>query len=956
MDKWPGWCLWALILCCASPLLAQTPAPTPQLPTPTFRDGKKFFVRDGKVVPLFWAFGLSEPSQLDEYKNSGFNTLIIPLTWPNTPDNALGPSDLKAPRALAEAAAKRGLWVIYQMPAAPAGLEQALRIGGENGAYTTLWSNWATGAATELRDTPNLLGWMLPDDPRGLPIFDNNGFTRWLGNNYADATVLNSQWMPTEKFTSLNNVTLDGAGEMAAKLHESLDDDTQPQQSITGLPLLGVVSSASARGWAFHPAALAVALYKWDAYRSLLEFWAKTLREAAPGTTVFSGRLPDYAQMLSLPPSIDVSVPDVPPGVAEADGLTHNPQGTSIARRAGRFAAIPTFVSNGNAVMPTTNLPTYVAAWMDGALAHGASGIAFASWPDLQRNVRLRATITASIVRLQTPPFAMLWDMAPLANAAIVLTPLAEGQSVQSNALNNLDAPVETESEAAVTAGRGLYGFGENLVSGEPNGLVFMLRWGTAFGAVDYMAPDDLPAAGTTLNRYNTLLLPQALSLSDEMADQLGKYALAGGVVVADLGLGAAQSAGRLSEPAGPLLTLFGLSSPLQLRQDRTNFQMLQPHPLLPNWAGQQGGTKLTAAVTGGPAFRGPVAGGSPRPGTALLAATGGALTGDDPNVERAAYLTFKPLGAGGAIFAPVRLWQNWLPGAPGFDGFHGDLFSRGALLVQNGASAFVPMPAPALPGAPPNAIPYPETVDWPRAIAMLNHETPISPDSGLDPITQAAMATRDWSQVQTAAPGEWIWSGAITAISPVGTAPAPGMARIAPVQGVEGSEDRPQMVALHAFTPPGAMLVTQLVPIRLRHLTGGPLMARLMQWQDKKAVFALWPNATAFVPQGESFQITPGPSAGVHALIFNTPDGYRIQPGSRHKVTITTLALPPTPEPPPVPPVPPKGRPKKQPPPPPEPVIPPPMTKEVTADAQGRLLIEATGAALMIEVVPEGG
>lgn len=966
------WFLGLLTLNC----IAQTPPePTYNNPRPAFvnRNGKKFFAQNGKALPLLWAFGLTQASQLDDYKASGFNTLVITLDWSTSPDEpaiTLAPGDLKTPRALADAAAKRGLNVIYQLPAAPTGREHEFKISGEEGVYSLAWSSWVTGAVTELKDTPNLLGWMLPNDPRSLPIFDNKGFAKWLADNYAGIEILNKQW--NQKFTSLSQVTLETAGSLSSDWQKNLETEDSPTASLTGLPLPNAAGDATARGWSFHPAALAMALYKWDAYRALMEFWANTLHAAAPDSVLFAGRLPDYAQLLSLPSNIDISLPDLAPGVAEADQLTHNPQGTSIARRGGRFAAIPVFATSGNPALPAANLPRFLSSWLDAALAHGASGLAFASWPELQQNAALKATVSANLGRLQSMPFALLWDRAPQASAAILLTPLAEGMSVQKETplqaaqfqarpqyqpqLQNQSPDEETKD----STGRGLYGFGEDIVSAEPSNLVFTLRHGTAFGAVDYLAPEDLADEHSDLSSYNTLLLPQALSISEKASAKLGQFVSKGGVIVADLGLGAAQAAGKITEISPSLLALFGMSADLQLQRDKGNWQLIQANPLLPSWSVVQPGTWLTGGMGGGPAFRGPIAGGAPRADAISLAST--KAPRDPEDVNDIAFLTYRPLGAGGAIFAPLLLWQNWLPGAVGFDGFHGDLFSRGAAVVQNGARSFAPTSGNPADGTPM----YPETVNFADSIALLNHAPPLPPTPPTpegtpatpDDLTmQATLAMRDWSQVQTSAPGEWLWTNVITAFSPTGTTSMPGSPRLAPAEDKNDSVDRGQLVALHAYTPPGAMLVTRMAPVRVRHLTGDAMMARLMEWQEKKAAFVLWPNATSFTPQPNNFQIAPGPAAGVRAVLYDSPDGYRILPNSRHKVTITTLALPPNPSPPVLaPPVDPKGRkPKKQPPLPPAPTIPPPVTQEFVADAQGHLTVEGNGAALMFEVIPAG-
>lgn len=930
-----GWrSILRMLFALSGPALAQitiAPATQPDSslhpPVSKVQNGKKFIAFDGRPLPLFWANGLTQVAQLDEYREAGFNTLVVRVPWQMAPDGALEPSDLKATRSLAEAGARLGLWIIYQLPAAPEGGDHP-RISADSSSYTLLWSNWIAGAITQLSDTPRLAGWMLPDDPRGLPIFDSDGFTRWIKANYADVGVLNAQW--NTHYASLDDARLPAAEELGAGLPSSDEIETP---SLTGLPRSGWMNAVG-RGWAFHPAALAIALYKADAYRDLLQFWTQNLRESDSDALLFSGRLPDYAQLLSLPDTIDIAIPDMAPSVAQPDALTHNPQAISVARRAGRFAAIPTLSTNGNPSLSASELPRLVASWADAALAHGAAGLAFDSWPDLQRNVNLRSNIAANLARLQMPPFAALWNQAPQATAAIMLTPLGEGQSVQ----NTPAAPDAADAPPDNVESRGLFGFGDNLVRGEPDALVYALRWGSAFGSVDFLAPEDVADDNTDLSRYNALLLPQALSLPDAVTQRLARYASEGGVVVADLGAGAAQSAGRVGEPPPAVLSLFGITAPLQIRRDSVNFSQVTPHPLFPSWSDAAPGTLLTASGLSGKAFAGPVGAGLPRPGTVTIGST--VQSRSDATGAGAAFLTLKPAGAGGAVFAPVHLWQGWAPGMKGFDAFHGDLFSRGARIVQAGAQAFAASEGDETGPA------YPEIVNFPDAVVWLNHRSPGPEGLAID------VPDRHWSQVQTGAPGNWLWSNVACAFSPPGSAPATGQTRLAPIP----DEGDAQIVALHAYTPPGAMLISQMLPVRARNSSGGPLIARVLELAPQHARIALWPNAAEFTPQGETFTIKPGNSANARLELFSAPGAYEIAPGSRHRVTVSTLALPANaPSKPIAPPKPPKKLKKGQPEPDiiPNPLFPAPLTREIVADEQGHLGIDCNGAALMVEIAP---
>ena len=82
----------------------------------------------------------------------------------------------------------------------------------------------------------------------------------------------------------------------------------------------------------------------------------------------------------------------------------------------------------------------------------------------------------------------------------------------------------------------------------------------------------------------------------------------------------------------------------------RANLRQVTSIALLPTWGQLPPGTVLTGKGLTGPAFAGAIAFGSPRAATQVLAATRSANEG-----EPAACLTFKPIGAGGAIFAPMR-------------------------------------------------------------------------------------------------------------------------------------------------------------------------------------------------------------------------------------------------------------------------------------------------------------
>ena len=487
----------------------------------TTRWGRRLASLDNRATPLFWANGITRIDELEEYKRIGLNTVVVRLGWRPSPDGALIPEDLEPQRRFAAEAAQRGLHIIYSLPPAPFGMERGFRVSADSDAYFLMWTTWTQNAIARLKDTPNLIGWMLPDDPRSLNYADDVGWTRWLNDNFAAVGILNTQW--NAGFNDFNDVSL----EATQRVIDAWRGPVLPAggMSLEDLRLRMEQNNKRSenQNYAFHPAALALARFRWESFRALLEAWSEVVREADNIHLVCTGRLPDYAQLLGVPANIDVSVPDIRPGVAEADVLTHNPQAVDIARRGNRFLAVPTLSTSGNIALDNDMLPGLLPKWADSAFAHGASGLAFDQWPELFANEALRRSVQSTLTRLQTPEFSPLWQQPPVASAAIVLTPMADGHTLQIGAT----LPAEP---------RGLYGFGDDIVAGEPSDLVFALRWGTAFGTFDYLAPEDVAADVGMLRRYNVILMPQALSVETREAAALQRYLEEGGVVVADLG------------------------------------------------------------------------------------------------------------------------------------------------------------------------------------------------------------------------------------------------------------------------------------------------------------------------------------------------------------------------------------------------------------------------------------
>ena len=814
-------------------------------------------------APLFWATGISDINDLPAYKSVGLNTVVVRLSWnPNADANNLAALDVAPQRTFADAAARAGLKVIYALPAAPKGMEFQLRIAGDSPSYNLLWSSWVNSAIGALRDTPNLTGWMLPDDPRSLPMWSDEGFRRWIGRNYATLDVLNGQWGTA--YRDLNDVTQADVNVLVER-----NRGAATLGNSYALGPLGTADKPILTNAAFHPSALALAAYRLEAYRELLVSWIGVVRGSDPNHLLFSGAMPDYAQLLSVPAGVDVVLPAVAPGFAEYDLATHNPQAIDIARRGGKFSAMPVFSVREEGDVTAEELPDLCKRWVQEACARGAVGAGFDEWPDLKKNPNLRQALLGKLRDLSAPPYAKLWGQAPVATTAIVLTPLADGATLNYGPI-------------ALGGKRGLYGWAENLIDGEPSNLVWSMRWGTAFGGVDYLTPDDLDGP---LDGYTTILAPQMLNCSLANQTALTNYVTGGGVLVADLGIGALQSGGQVGVLPPAMSLLFGVPGNYQVRSSSFNLQGATQHELFPTWSdlmGVRSAVTLTRRGLGEDAFLGPT-GFSVVPPSATILALGtqiGTKLGNDVTAVLRAPLTVNSAGRGYAVFAPFRMWSSWLPGQGGFDGFHGDLMARGAALaVARNAQGLVADIVPPSTNATPGTTRFPEIVNRAGDVTLLNHDAPGQP--------------LQLVSVETTGAGDWLWSGGI-ALLPNSQSTYLLGGRPAPVENASSLESRIRPLGLFAAVEAGEMRGLRMEPISAQNLGGGPLCAQVLSNARAGAEVYLWPNALEVQPDATSSLWQPIPTlpARFRLTVCSSPTGVSWAPGTRVRALATSYAV----------------------------------------------------------------
>ena len=813
-------------------------------------------------APLFWATDITSADDLPAYKSVGLNTVVIKLNW-DEQANDLTSLDVASNRAFAEAAARAGLKVIYSLPAVPKGLEFRMRIAGDSPSYNLMWQTWASRAIAALRDTPNLTGWMLPDDPRSLPMFTDDGFQRYIGRSYANINVLNGQWGTAYK--TLADVTQADVAALAERNRMALAPN-----GAGALGQLGTPNNPVVRHAAFHPSSLILAAYRWEAYRQLLTTWIGVVRGADSNHLVFSGEMPDYAQMLSMPAGVDVMMPSVAPNVVENDIVTYNPHAIDIARRGGKFSALPIFSIQGTGSLPQEALPELTKRWIQEACARGAVGVGLDSWTDLKTNLDLRQSLLEKFRDLNQAPTQNLWGTTPVATTAVVLAPLADGVTLNYG-------PISQGGK------RGLYGWGEDMVEGEPSKLVWGLRWGTAFGGVDYLAPDDLDRP---LDLYNTILAPQMLSCSLDNQTALTNYVTAGGVLVADLGLGALQSGGQVTNLPPVIRLLFGVPGSYDIRSNTFNIQGGTPHPLFVPW-NRKISVRANATLTrgdglGGAAFAGPT-GFSLVPPPSQIIGVGpqiGTRLADGTSAIWSSHMTANDAGRGTAIFAPFRVWANWRPGQIGFDDFHGSLMARGATLaISSNALGPVADVMPANANTPEGVTRFPEIINRPGEVTFVDHDAPGQPPQ--------------LASVETTAVGDWLWSGGIAQLPNAQNVALMG-GRPAPVPNPSSLESRIRPVRLYVSVAQGEMVNMRMEPVSAQNLNGGPICGRVVSNTRAGVTVDLWPNASDVLADvtGSSWQPIPTLPARARLVVESSPTGVNWAPGTRVRAATTSYTV----------------------------------------------------------------
>jgi len=657
---------------------------------------------DGKPTALTFARGCTNPADVPAYHAQGFNTLLVRVDSPGT-------IAMESAQALLDAAEKEGLYSLVELANGSWSEGDYACLSDKD--YLETAEYFLDTVVNGLQSYPHLLGWVIGTVEEGQLITNVPTIGAFMQQRYGTIGKLNAAWSTeTEngqpfksRIPSFGTLTEPGVDKLAGSapaaiakvIRRQLDayralrglNDTDFQQYLRRY--YQNVNQVNAR-WGFKftewtrisvdvilrrgqqqsdpalPAQLDLARYKSEVRRYLLEWWTQQILVRDKDRLVFAGGMTDYRGMSNLPPQINGVFTECYPGVTEVDSELHNPHAIDIARHGNRYIVLAG-ISARNAE------PSQFAYYLYGAALHGASGIGVNDWDTVSRSPVFSGVLAKSLQDIQARG---LLGRTPLARIGIVYMPYAPGQFTSK--------------------GKPLYGYMPAFLADGPGTLIFALRNGTCYGQIDYLSAEDL--ALLPLSRYQVLMLITALDTPLITMQALTHYVSDGGMLVADIGAGTLQANGNYISLPAPLVQLFRVQNlDTHFAEGRYNLEMYRSHPLFPRLVpglrtlGLFGGyaVRYTArfvplegsdiffTLTSGQGYPHPV----PHPYKPL------------PRVPtRAVFIS--GYGKGLTIFAPLPLYQCWLPGNVLFEEFHRDLFGRNADIMFQRPIDFLPSQA----------------------------------------------------------------------------------------------------------------------------------------------------------------------------------------------------------------------------------------------------------------------
>jgi hypothetical protein len=591
-------------------------------------------------MPDWWlaADGLRDPDDLPLYRQIGLTVLWVSV--PYRPDG-----DLSGYDRLLNTADQLGMPYIIALDLRPPAMRPPIRCAPHDVNYLLWLRRWLDIAIPYFRNRPNLLGYALGRQVDETVSYDDEGFALFLRQKYGTLERLQQAWQLPVRDWRIAQLTA-----------MQSDDELSPLR--------------------YSRPSLDVALYHWTILRNLLVLWAEEVRRRDPQRMLIAGPLTTYRSLAVVPPGYQVIAPFLSPEWSESDWLTHNCQSVTIARRSGRFRALPMLTvrsRDGRIVQPEA-----LVRWAVAAFAQGASGFVLSDWSALKESEPLRLSVMALTHRLkaEVPP-----DATPRPKTAILYTPFAEGVlSPDGFPLYGFAIPP-----------RNTQAFPLRLGINEPATLFAWLRF-HGWGTVDCLTPEELTPE--FLGKYRTLLAPMPAYLDEGMQANLATFVANGGIFVADFGAGAFQAEIPFQTlPTGlrELLGVWAMQQVLANMELRAEMTVLFPHPLFPDLPE---GTHLGDLENSFGLVMGFASGFQVEPWAESLTMRRGRrfIRRDGRRRVQLGPRTFagifiNPYGRGYAIFATTLLWALWTPQTEGFVRFHANLLGRfaSAMVIPNG-------------------------------------------------------------------------------------------------------------------------------------------------------------------------------------------------------------------------------------------------------------------------------
>lgn len=374
------WMAISLLLVSAPALIPAAEEATPGR-IPAARLQNLILVAD-RPTPLFWAEGVTDPEDLPRYRESGLNTVVVPLT-------ADDPPALEAAARLAEAVAGQGLFIIIRLAPSPAGFRgegsAAIHPSTRSEAYRERVRLFLERAQA-LR-SPSVVAWEVAAVDPDYLLLQQGDFAADLAQWYGDLGKAGQAWGYPELT----------AGQLTDALPAHLDRN-RPQGM--GRAVFDLVCHRQQR------------------YRDLLGIWAEGLHRLDPGRLVLAGNVHYYRSALDVPATYDGMVLRCLPTEVEGDLEWHNPHAVDAGRRGNRFAALPTIMV-GKGVTPTR-----VRDWTIQAALHGAAGVGYSDWQYLKDHPDLLQAVTATLKECRERE---LVPRTPQAQIAVLCEPFAAG-------------------------------------------------------------------------------------------------------------------------------------------------------------------------------------------------------------------------------------------------------------------------------------------------------------------------------------------------------------------------------------------------------------------------------------------------------------------------------------------------------------------------------------------------